>query len=468
MLKNNSVKIAPILNNNIQDLLLELNIKIDPYENLSKTQKCALDLFKDGKNVLILGPGGVGKSYLIKTMEEFIKKEKEYKKMYVCSTTGISAYNIGGMTIHSFMGIGTGEMEITALIKKVCRKKMYRERIMNTDILVIDEISMLSGELFEKLNIICQSIRKNNLFFGGIQVVFTGDLLQLLPIFNRNNQLYNQIDERLIIESPVFNKEFNSSNIITLTENFRQKGDATFINLLSKIRDGTFTDSEIHILNNRKTMPENITEHVHLVSSNKKAQLINESQLNKLKTKEIKYKSVFLSSGKDTNIKELLIKELQSQFNQKGITELTLKKGARVMLIKNMDVSRGLVNGALGTIKSFTQDPSTGQDIPLVLFDGEQSIQEIIPSVSWELEIDNCKGLAHQIPLMLAYSITVHKSQSLSLDSAVLDLADCFTDHQVYVALSRLRSLDGLYLKSFNPAKITVNQKMKRFLENLF
>ena len=304
------------------------------------------------------------------------------------------------------------------------------------------------------------------MFFGGIQVIFTGDFLQLLPVFNKNKDLYENIDDRLIIESPLFNRMFNDENIIILKENFRQKNDSVFINVLLRIRDGTFTEDDINVLKTRQLLPENIQEHVHLVSSNKKAQTINDTQLNKLKTPKVKYTSSYTSSGKNKEIKELLTKELQFQFTQKGINELILKKGARVMLIKNLDVSLGLVNGAIGTIVDFIPDPTTDYDIPIVNFDNS-NIKHPISVVSWELEIDGCKGMANQIPLMLAYSITTHRSQSLSLDSAVLDLADAFCDGQVYVALSRLRSLDGLYLKSFNPAKIKVNKKMRDFLTTL-
>lgn len=466
MFKNNLLQVESQVNQSIQDMLKEANINVDYDDNLSDSQKKVLELFKEGRNLLVLGPGGTGKSFILKTMEEYIKTSYKNKKMYLCSTTGISAYNIGGMTIHSFMGIGTGDMPIENLIKKVRRKKMYRDRILNTDILVIDEVSMLSGELFEKLHLICQNIRKSNLFFGGIQVIFTGDFLQLLPVFNKNKELYDEIDERLIIESPLFHKMFNSENIVILQENFRQQNDKTFINLLLKIRDGSFREEDILLLQSRKSLPNNLNEHVHLVSSNKKAQIINETQLNKLKTPKVRYVSSYSSSGKDSDIKELLTNELKFQLNQKGINDLILKKGARVMLIKNLDVASGLVNGAIGTIVDFIPDPSTNHDIPIVKFDTTNS-KHPISVVSWELEIDGCKGMAYQIPLMLAYSVTIHKSQSLTLDSAILDLEDCFCDHQIYVALSRLKSLNGLYLKSFNKNKISVNKKMRDFLGTL-
>lgn len=466
MFKNNSLHVESQLHRTLQDMLKDANINIDIHDNLSDSQKNALKLFQEGQNLLILGPGGTGKSFLIKTMEEYIKTNHKHKKMYLCSTTGISAYNIGGMTIHSFTGIGTGDMPIETLIKRVRRKKMYKDRIINTDILVIDEVSMLSGELFEKLNLLCQNIRKNKFFFGGIQVIFTGDFLQLLPVFNKNKDLYENMDERLIIESPLFHQMFHTTNIIILKENFRQQNDKTFIDMLLRIRNGSFQDEDINLLKSRYTLPDNTNIPVHLVSSNKKAQIINDTQLNKLKTPKVRYVSSYSSSGKDSDVKELLVNELKFQLNQKGINDLVLKKGSRVMLIKNIDVSIGLVNGALGTIVDFIPDPSTNHDIPVVHFDSN-NIKQPISVVSWELEIDGCKGTAHQIPLMLAYSITIHKSQSLTLESAILDLEDCFCDHQIYVALSRLKSLKGLYLKSFNHHKITVNPKMKQFLDNI-
>ena len=471
MLKNNILKVDSQLNSNFQELLKEIDINVDVDDNLSKSQKCAFELFKNGENLLILGVGGSGKSFLLKTMEEYIKTNCRNKNMYVCSTTGISAYNIGGMTIHSFMGIGTGEMPVDVLIKRIKRRKVYKERIMRCDILVIDEVSMLSAELFEKLNIICREIRRDKRFFGGIQVVLTGDFLQLLPVFNKNKELYDQVDERLIIESDLFNKMFNKKNIITLKENFRQKNDKKFIDLLLRIRDGSYTKEDIKLLKTRKISDINKCELdniVNLVAGNKKAQVINDVQLNKLDTPKVKYVSSYISSGMNKDVQDLLMNELKFQFGQRGINELTLKKGARVMLIKNLDVSVGLVNGAIGTIVDFIPDPSqdVNYSIPVVEFDST-GIKYPISVATWELEIDGCKGMACQVPLMLAYAITIHKSQSLTLESAVLDLSDCFCEHQVYTALSRLKSLNGVYLKSFNEKRIKVNNKMREFLDKL-
>ena len=136
-----------------------------------------------------------------------------------------------------------------------------------------------------------------------------------------------------------------------------------------------------------------------------------------------------------------------------------MRKGCRVLLIKNLDVSIGLVNGSIGTVEDIRGDAVT------VHFDN--GVTEVISKVEWELEIDNSKVICTQIPLMLAYSITIHKSQSLSLDKAVLDLGDCFCNHMVYVALSRVRSLEGVFLKSFNPKKITVNSILLEFTNSI-
>lgn len=465
--KNNPVS-SDFINSNFQDLLTDyLGVDtIDFNDNLSVSQKKAFELFKQKKSLLILGPAGTGKSKLIKTMENYTNSYGT-DKIYLSSTTGISAYNIGGVTVHSLFGIGTGDLEISQLVKKVVRKTAQKKRILNMDILVIDEISMLSASLFEKLNVICQTIRKNNLFFGGIQLILTGDVLQLGMICNKNTDIYKEIDKRQIVESPLFNTIFNKkeNSIVTLCENFRQKDDPIFINLLLRVRNGTFTEDDINLLNTRKVLPKDPSKHVHIVTSNRKAQMINEIELNKLHTEEIRYTSIYASFGSNKEMTSILTKELQSQLNLRGLNELVLKVNCRVMLVKNIDVSQGIVNGSIGTIVQFIEDKITKLSLPLVKFDN--NIELLISPTPWEIDIDNCKVTATQIPLMLAYSVTCHKIQGTTLNSAVLDIEDAFCDHQVYISLSRLKSLDGMYLKSFDYKKITVNKVMKSFLDNL-
>lgn len=432
------------------------NIPTEYELELSKTQKKAFERFKKGESLLILGSAGTGKSQITKTFYKWITNNQQ-KTMYLTSTTGISAYNIGGITINSFMGIGTGELSVETLIRRLKYKTSIKNRIKMTDILVIDEISMMSASVFEKINHICQILKRSNKPFGGIQIILTGDLLQLETIFNTTTTLNNKSgDNRLIIESELFKKMFTKSTIV-LQENFRQKTDTKYIDILMRIRKGLQNEEDIKTLQTRLLDTDN-NSLIHLVSSNKKAQLINSKQLNKIKSDDIIFECQFSRYG-NTETCDLLEKELLTQFSQRGIDVIKLRKGCRVLLIKNLDISLGLVNGSIGTVKDFINNK--------VVVEFDNGVTEHIGKIEWELEIDNSKIVATQIPFMLAYSITIHKSQSLSLDKAILDLADCFCNHMVYVALSRVRSLEGVYLHSFNPKKITVNEKLLDFINEI-
>jgi len=449
-----------------KDLIIQHNEETNsniPYEyniNLSPQQQLAFQEFKNGKNLLVIGKAGTGKSELIKEMLKFTQSHQPHKNIYITSTTGISAYNINGITINSFLSIGTGEAPVDILLKKIRVKKPIRERLLHSHIIVIDEISMMSAELFEKINTILQTLRKNNKPFGGIQVILTGDFLQLKSIFKPNN-LNTTPDTRLLIESKLF-LDFFSQNIINLAENFRQL-DPLYNDILTRIRKSSHTPQDIHTLQSKLTQnpPKNL---IHLVSSNKKAQYINTVNLEKIPHNEFIFEASYTTKGNASTI-DILLKELQNQFKQKGIDTLHLKKNCRVILIKNLEVSNGLVNGSIGTIQEIFQGHNgIGASVKIKFDNG---VTQTIHPVEWELELDNCKVTASQLPLMLAYSITIHRSQSLSLDSAILDLADCFCDHQVYVALSRIRTLNGLFLKSFNPDKITVDPKLLQFVNNI-
>ena len=468
-------EIADDLISKVRDLLIEHNektgdnIETEYVPDLSESQQKAFTKFKNGENLLILGAAGCGKSKLVKEFHRYIKKENLNKEMYITSTTGISAYNVNGITINSFMGIGTGEQSVEVLLKRLRYKMGIKDRIKRTDILVIDEISMMSASVFEKLDTICKTLRKSYKPFGGIQLILTGDFLQLETVFNKNIKLLkNELeDKRLLIESDMFNNFFNkkNNNIIILKENYRQKSDPSYINLLLRIRDGTQTEKDINILKSRlRLIPKG--NHVCIVNSNKSAQAINEMHLSKIKYPMKEYVAYFEKSGKNEEIDNILINELNNQFIQKGMNKIELKIGTRVMLTKNLDVSIGLVNGSVGLIDSFIKNDQYDREYPLVIFDNIPGKHLILP-VKIELELDNCICLAHQIPLMLAYALTTHKVQGLTLDSAILDLETAFCNGQVYVALSRVKNFDGLYIKSFDPKKIKVNKKIKEFLDNL-
>lgn len=442
----------------IRDLLVDYNkssgskIPTEHELELSDSQRLAFSKFRSGESLLILGAAGTGKSRLIKYFERFIKRNETTKTMYITSTTGISAYNIGGITINSFAGIGTGNASVDVLLKRLRYKAGIRNRIRNADILIIDEISMMSASVFEKLNIIFQTLRRSRAPFGGVQLILTGDFLQLETVFDNSEK-----DNRLIIESELFKKMFQKSTVV-LKENFRQSSDNEYVDVLMRIRTGNYTEHDIEKISSRMLKRgQRVNDTVYLVSSNWKAKNINESRLNLINSDCYNYETTYNNYG-DTETCEILQKELQTQFTQRAMASLSLKRGCRVLLTKNLDVDNGLVNGSIGTVEELYNDSVK------VKFDN--GVTQIIESVDWEIQLDNAKVVAKQIPLMLAYSITIHKSQSLSLDSAVLDLADCFCNHMVYVALSRIRSLSGLYLKSFDPKRITVNERLLEYVQN--
>lgn len=433
---------------------------------LSKEQQKAIDIYAAGKNLLIIGPAGCGKT---KSIEEIIKyTNKNYfgKRVYITAMSGVAAYNCGGVTVQSFLGIGTGEADAEVLIKRVLRKRGIAERLRNTDALIIDEFSMMSAELFEKIDKVCRAVRRNHKnFMGGIQLILCGDLLQILPVFNKNEGIYGEQDTRLIFESELFNHIFSkkTGNIVELKKNFRQD-NKSFVETLLRIRKGEHTESDVtklqdRLLHKMKLDEESIQDAVYLVVSNKKAQMINESNMNSIENKTVKYTANFSEQG-DKEVTQELLRELQSQFKQKGIMEIELKQDARVMLIKNLSVEEGLVNGSVGKIKSFEKVGI--KTCPLVEFDNGTT--RVIEEVEWELEYNDSKAKAVQLPLMLAWSCTIHKIQGCTLEKAVMDLSDCFCDGQVYVALSRVKTLDGVYLKTFDARKIMVNEKVKNYL----
>lgn len=433
----------------------------DSYITLSETQQNAIDLFKEGKNLFVIGAAGTGKSRLIEEMRYYIQQHTP-KNIVVTATTGIAAYNINGLTINSFMGMGTGEQNIEVLVKRIRCKPPVRDRIRNVDVLVIDEVSMMSAELFEKVNAICQTIRRSAALFGGIQVVLSGDLMQMLPVFNKNVKLFQEQDTRLIFESKVFRTYFNNDNTVVLRQNFRQS-DKVFLALLNRLRVGEHSKDDIDILMSRllsklKVSSEETRDIVHLVASNRQAQEINMKNLDQIKEKGKDYKTTYFEGG-DTELAKELKKELQNQFVQKGINEIQLKKNARVMLLKNLSVEEGLVNGSVGTIVEFDNGN------PIVKFDNGP--QRVITPVEWELELSGSMCKATQLPLMLCWAITIHKSQSITLDKALMTLGNCFCEHQVYVALSRVRSLAGLYISSFNASKVQVAKKVIDYLKDI-
>ncbi len=440
-----------IINSNYEELLSEYLDSFSFFDyDLSEEQKTAFNKFKNGDNLLLLGAGGTGKSVLIELFKKYINTNYKNKFIYLTATTGIASYNINGMTINSFMGFGNGDLELFRLIEKIKKNKEALHRILRTDILVIDEISMLSSELFEKINVILKYFRKSQQLFGGIQVVFSGDFLQLEPVFTSKN-----VNNKLLYENKEFLENFNKHNSIILKYNYRQKSDNNYTDILNRIRLNEHSEDDIFFI---KGLMDNEVdgEPIELVSSNRIANEKNQKQLNNLNSTEFVYKKIIIKKDCD-----ILAEFLTKQFDKLGLHEIKLKKGCKVLLIKNINVENGLVNGASGMIIDLSPSHVTVQ------FDNGNVAD--VNYMEWSVEdpINENKVCFSQIPLILAYAITIHKSQSLTLTSASLDLKDCFCNHQVYVALSRMTNSKNIHIKSFNEKKILVNRKTLKYINSL-
>ena len=412
------------------------------------------------ENIFITGPGGTGKTYAIKQIYEHAISNN--KRICVTALTGVASVllDCNATTIHSWSGIGIINKTETQIINKINRSKFYKHNWENTDILIIDEISMMSCKLFELLNKIGQVIRSNEKPFGGIQLIFSGDFFQLPPVK----------ETIFCFESELFNNTFDK--IINLTKVFRQN-DNTYKKLLLNMRKGLISKKSIELLNSKmidENFDKNTTNITRLVPTKSKAFEINSYFINNIKDKKYIYKRTYKESSENLNniekIKLGLMSETEkeSEYNyikESTLTEenLVLKKGAYVMCIANLDLTIGIANGTTGIVVDFTPEK-----LPVVQFDKHKIV---IGKKEWKSE--NVPGISiFQIPLILAWGITIHKAQGLTLDKAIIDIGkDLFEAGQMYVALSRIKSLDGVYLKEFNINNLKINYKVLNYYKIL-
>jgi ATP-dependent exoDNAse (exonuclease V) alpha subunit len=428
-----------------KSLLTEFKARSD-YNHLTMMQQEFFNVFFSKRNIFLTGPAGTGKSYCLNALFSFLdEKEIFYGKT---ATTGVAAINIGGTTIHAWSGMGLGDAEGMQLLDKVEKNRKAKYRIKNAKVLVIDEISMATATLLEKLDICCQYIRNNGKPFGGIQVIFTGDFLQLPPVFNKFEE------EVFAFESTAWRE----ANVlpIHLTEIVRQHDDPDFATFLNEIRTGN--TKNFHMLKEceNRSFPDDGIQPVKLFCKNINVDDFNAQELNKIKSNVKIYRAVDTGGDGWTSFFDK---------NCKAPAELKLKVGAQVMLIKNIDVSEKLVNGSVGVVEGL-QD-----EFVIVKFtDGKT---QVIEPQTWEMRQNEDDGYGNmisvlvasrtQIPLRLAWAVTVHKSQGSTLDRAEVDIADAFASGQVYVALSRVRNLKSLKIKSYNPSAVIVNKKCIEF-----
>ena len=390
-------------------------------------QKEALAILEAGHNVLLTGPAGSGKTFLLNKYIAYLKKKEI--GVAVTASTGIAATHIGGRTIHSWAGIGIKDhlspKDVQALTKRAYLKKQFNK----TEVLVIDEISMLHAHRLDLVNRVCQAFKKNFLPFGGIQIVLSGDFFQLPPISRDGSEA------EFVYKSEVWSEM--DLRVCYLDEQHRQN-DKKMTKILQSFRQAKVGPEVVKLLTGRMNQaPKSTIKPVRLFTHNVDVDFINNVELEKIVAPEFTYR---LTGQGEKKLVESLKKNCLAPEN------LVLKKGALVMFVKNKfkDEQTIYVNGSMGIVVDFDEN-----DFPRVRLHSGAEI--LVTPDTWTID-DDQKILAQitQIPLRLAWAITVHKSQGMTLEMAEIDLSRSFGYGMGYVALSRLIGLEGLYLLGIN------------------
>lgn len=414
------------------------------------TQKEALQVLKMGKNVFLTGAAGSGKTFILNEYIQFLKGHGV--DVAVTASTGVAATHLKGMTIHSWSGIGIKDFLTDYDIDNLEQKAYLWKRFEKTKVLIIDEVSMLSSSTLDCIDRVAKVFNRNELPFGGMQVIFSGDFFQLPPI--EKKPMYTEetifLDEEEVSRIPFAfkSKAWKECDLHTcyLSEQFRQEDDV-LMNLLSEIREGEISDKLVDILNKRiiKEEDEEITK---LFTHNMNVDSFNQKKLSVIDNTE----KIYTMTGKG---KPNLVDALK-----RGCLvpeRLIIKKGALVMFVKNNPIT-GYVNGTVGEVIDFEDG------FPVVKTkNGERYVAS---PQTWSIE-EGSKVLAEisQVPLKLAWAVTIHKSQGMTLDKAVIDLSNSFVEGQGYVALSRVKTLEGLFLKGFNKMALAVHSEVRKMDE---
>lgn len=407
------------------------------------TQQEALAILESGQSVLLTGAAGTGKTYIL---NQFIKRAR-YRGMSVAvtATTGLAATHLNGTTIHAWSGIGIYDELKPGQMEKLGKQR--QDLINKADILVIDEISMFHDFRLDMIDAICRKVRSNpDKPFGGLQVILCGDFFQLPPV-NRNDAKQGSF----ITGSDVWQQ--NNFSVCYLLEQKRQKDDQHYTDILNGIRAGALTKNQLNdLLARQKTTIDPWTPMTRLLTTNANVDIINQQHLNKLQTKSVFY-------DMQTHGSKKFIEQLQKSCLAPEVLEL--KAGALVMCIKNSQ-DKKYVNGSLGIVENFDKETN----YPKIKLNNGNLIT--IKPETWELvDGDKVRGSLTQLPLRLAWAITVHKSQGMTLDAARIDLSNAFVEGMGYVALSRVKGMDMLVLDGINRMALMVSPEAKRIDNDL-
>lgn len=411
------------------------------------------DLLKaiaSGRNIFLTAAAGGGKSFFLNQLSNALTN-----KVITTATTGVAALNIGGATLHSALGIGLGKKPVKEILTRLNSYKLdFLNRI---EILAVDEVSMLSGELLDKCNEFLKLARMNNQPFGGIQVILIGDFCQLPPV--------NDPESKKVLKDFCFNsatwRELNLAEF-EFTHNFRQEEDIIYADILKNLRKGILSENSFNLIKTREVEPTE--DVVRIYATNKEVLEYNTEKIESLSKEVRTFKSKYSTPNDNIRKNESFYQGLIDKMKKSSIAEdeLTLCEGARVMLLRNMDLENGLVNGSCGYLECFCDDDSI-----LVKFDNGE--KRYIKKETYDMHDAEGKVLLSQTqyPLKLCYSITAHKIQGATLDKVFIDFDKFFEVNQAYVALSRVKKLSGLYVKNFSTSALNFSPEVLAFYDRL-
>lgn len=401
------------------------------------TQKEAFEILKLGSSVYLTGEAGSGKTYLLNKFIDFLKKKNV--NVGITASTGIAATHLNGRTIDSWSGLGIRDKISGEEIYKISQKQYLKKRISKTKVLIIDEVSMLHGKRLDSIDQICKTIRGNPSPFGGMQIILTGDFFQLPPVSKSRS------DFDYVYKSNVW-RQLNPL-ILYLESQYRQS-DPEFNYVLSAIRNNRVDQHALDLL--AETLNQEIENNINptkLYTHNIDVDEINKKELEKINQDPHEYD--MLSIGNEDLVESLKRGCLAPE-------HLVLKKDAQVMFVRN-NFKDGYSNGTVGKVSGFDHDNN-----PIIETYERKKIK--VSKIQWTIEEDGkIKAELIQYPLRLAWAITVHKSQGMTLSCAEIDLSKSFVHGMGYVALSRVRSLKGIKLLGINALALEVNPEITEF-----
>lgn len=424
--------------------------------SLSDSQRQTLKEALQGHNVFVTGVAGSGKSHWIRVFCEAM--EARGRRHCRTASTGSAAWQIGGRTLHNFAGVGLAKSDVKWLVMDLLRKpdKVLEWQLVET--LILDEVSMFQPAYLTKLDELARTLRRSKAVFGGIQLVMVGDYFQLPPVQKGVAQ-----EVRYLFQAPLWRSL--QVKCCLLTHNFRQQQDPAFQRLLRNVRLAQLTEDDIAQLRSRllQNHPEaRVAEMTKLCSFRASVEQINREALQKLPGQERLFEARCWMLDSRGEKQEPSQKELEDM-KQKSFPvdwELVLKPGAQVLLCRNLDTQDGLFNGARGTVIDYR----TGEDgtlAPYVQFETGPSLL-VLPQRWEQKDGKRVVSVFQQVPLLLRYALTVHKSQGLTLRQVLVTM-DFFEPGQGYVALSRVPSLQDLYLSNLDTSKLTTDPAVLEF-----